>query len=67
MKTVVKRLGGLAAATGVALFMTAAPSNAAVTAGSATSAGAAAVAPNATAIEYGLVVSPDATAIEHGL
>ena len=59
MGSVLKRFGGLAAATGIAVVMTAAPSHAAVAAGS--------VAPNATAIEYGVVVSPDATAIEYGV
>ena len=59
MKSVFMRFGGLTAAAGIAVLMTEAPSRA--TAATST------VAPNATAIEYGLVVSPDATAIEYGL
>ena len=58
MRSVFQRFGGLAAATGIAVLTTAAPSHA-------TAAGP--VAPNATAIEYGVSVSPDATAIEYGL
>ncbi|MEY9930844.1 hypothetical protein ABH926_005491 [Catenulispora sp. GP43] len=72
MRSVFKRFGGMAAATGIAVMMTAAPSHAAVAAGTvAPNASmveyALGISPNATAIEYGLAVSPDATAIEYGL
>ncbi|WP_194891873.1 hypothetical protein [Catenulispora pinisilvae] len=46
MRSVFKRLGGLAAATVIALLVTAAPSYASAATGTVT--------PNATAIEYGL-------------
>ena len=82
MKSVFKRLGGLTAATGIAVIMTAAPSGAAehgvvspdptaveYAVGMSPAASGieyAAASPDATAIEYG-VASPGATAIEYGL
>lgn len=58
MKPVYKRLGGLAAATGIAVMMTAAPSSAAEHG---------VVSPNPTAVEYALGVSPAASATEYGV
>lgn len=57
MASVFKRFGGVAAATGIAVMMTAAPSHAAVAAGT--------VAPNASMVEYALGVSPNVTAVEY--
>ncbi|MEY9855990.1 hypothetical protein ABH935_001594 [Catenulispora sp. GAS73] len=58
MRSVFRRLSGLAAATGIAVIVTAAPSSAAEHG---------VVSPDPTAVEYALGVSPAATAIEYGV